>query len=229
LGRAKALAERQVGPVSDVADLDKLLQKERARKTSLGLIEAGLKAQLEQARVRRNSVLSAYQAPPLERFGNSELEARLAGWNAALVVQRKRIDELALSRESYVLRAPAAGRVATLVASQGQFLMAGDPILILTDLKSSGVALWVPELSATPPRLGDRFHVRRALVTPAGAVSECVVQAMSPRLELMPQRLWRDSRVAEYGRACTIGPVAALQLVPGERVYIDPLPGDSRN
>lgn len=223
LQRARSMAESQVGPLIDVEGLEKRLALERGRSDSLRLIEARANIELVMAQDRRRAVEAGYEPPPMQELVDPALEARLAGWKTAILVQHKRVAELALRREAYVLKAPSGGRVAALVASAGQFLSAGDPVLVLMDSESREVALWVPEWSPSPPRLGDRLLVTHPVEPDSNAVAECVVQAMSPGIELMPQRLWRDGRVAEYGRAVLIGPVAALKLVPGERVRIDPL------
>jgi len=221
LRRAEGLVERDIGPIAEVQDLENRLTQELARAEGLRLIEASLNAELEQARDRRRALEASHAVPPMQMVGDPALEARLAGWKAALVVQKKRMDELTLSREAYVLRAPAAGRVATLVASNGQYLLQGDLILVLMDPEPAAVEMWVPEARPTTPQVGDRYLITRVVDHSAVVSAECVVQTMSPRFEVMPQRLWRNPRVAEYGRACMIGPVAALGLVPGERVGIE--------
>lgn len=198
---------------ADSEDLEQRLGVESAQTENLRIIEAGLQAQLEQARSRRRTLVESYDTPPFEAFPDPAFESLLAGWTAAIVVQQKRLDELAVLRKAHVLRAPASGRVAALLAPEGQFLLAGDPILVLVDPRATDVALWVPESTPTARRVDAQ----------SDKVTECVVQLISPRLEVMPQRLWQDARITEYGRAYLIGPVSALELLPGERVRIDPV------
>lgn len=223
LKRAESLVEQRIGPTADAEDLRKRLEQERARVGSLHLIEAEMQSELELARMRRRAVEDSYLGPPQEVFGEATLEARLAGWKEALVVQERRMDELELLRQAFVLRAPASGQVASLVASEGQYLLAGDPVLVLIHPEPGNVTLWVSEATPVFPRIGDRFLVARVAAASPDAAAECVVRGTSPRIEPLPARLWRDPRVPEYGRACTVGPVAALGLVPGERVSVEPL------
>ena len=222
--RAASLAARGVGPEAEAEELELRLGQERALAASLERLEVGLSQELEAARERRLELEASYLGPPLEELPETALDARLAGWSGAIKVQARRLEELAVLRASYVLRAPRSGRVAVVEATEGQFLLAGDPVVVLVDPAPRDVALWVPEVVPDAPEVGDLFLVARAAGTRNAAVAECRVRSVSPRLEPLPQRLWRDLRVAEYGRVCLLGPVTALDLVPGERVRIDPAP-----
>jgi hypothetical protein len=50
--------------------------------------------------------------------------------------------------------------------------------------------------------------------------AEAVVTVLSPTIEELPQTLWRDPAIAEFGRAAQVSPVVELGLVPGEPVHV---------
>ena len=51
-------------------------------------------------------------------------------------------------------------------------------------------------------------------------VAESIVIRVSPTIQPLPQRLWRDPRTPDYGRAVVIAGVPALGLTPGELVSV---------
>jgi hypothetical protein len=51
-------------------------------------------------------------------------------------------------------------------------------------------------------------------------VAESVVLRVSPAIQPLPQRFWRDPRIPDYGRAVVIAGPAALDLMPGEAVSV---------
>ena len=58
-----------------------------------------------------------------------------------------------------------------------------------------------------------------------GTVSESVVLRIGPTVRQLPQRLWRNPRVPDYGRAVVIAAAPGMRLTPGEQVNIKFLPG----
>ena len=43
---------------------------------------------------------------------------------------------------------------------------------------------------------------------------------VSPDIQMLPQRLWRNPQVADYGRAVVIAPQPAMKLTPGETIEV---------
>lgn len=221
--RARGLASERFAPEADAVDLEKALAQERARALDLRAVEAGLVVSLEEARARRRALEESYRPPAAPTHLASDPEARLAGLRAATAVQACRLDELALRRKHLLCRAPSSGTVAEVSASAGQTVVAGQPLIVLTVSEPEEVDLWISEWSPSHPRLGDRFTMSRAASPASAPPTEGVVSAMGPGLELMPQRLWRDVRAPEYGRVYLVRPVTKLELVPGERLALDPV------
>jgi hypothetical protein len=59
----------------------------------------------------------------------------------------------------------------------------------------------------------------------AGTVAESVVLRVGPTIQEMPQRLWRNPRVPDYGRAVVVAAAPGMQLTPGEVVNVKLLSG----
>jgi len=222
LRRTEALASESLKPAADVEDLDSRLAKERARTHDLQQLELGLKRELVEARSLREEVVGNYQSPSMNLAVDPAIDERLAGFVGAVAVQQRKLDELVVLQKSYVIRAPKAGQVASLSASEGEFVLAGTPILVLSDSVTSKVAMWVPEFTPGFINLGDRLAVTRAAEGVSAEPIECFVESLSPRLEVIPNRLWRDIKVPEYGRNCLLAASTSLMLLPGELVSIDP-------
>ena len=223
LARAEAMVEGHIGARAEVEDLRLRVALEEERAASLDSIETGVRSAIAAARKRRETLGREFDPSAFTPLAEFDLEEQLEGWKLEIEVQEQRLAELNQLRGRYVLRAPQAGRVAALVASEGQFLLAGEGVLVLMEAEAREVALWVPEHSSESPTVGDRLLLTNRVDRTTEIVAECFVQALSPRLERMPERLWRDARVVEYGRAARVGPAAALALVPGQRVRIDPV------
>jgi hypothetical protein len=54
----------------------------------------------------------------------------------------------------------------------------------------------------------------------SGRVADSIVVAVAPGLEALPQRLWNNPQVAEYGLGVTIAASPVLALTPGELVSV---------
>ncbi len=136
-------------------------------------------------------------------------------------MQQRRIEELLLEREWNIVRAHGPARVVDLIARKGHFAVRGEQLAVLADLPASEIQLWIPETTDATVHLGDRYEVAPTLAPRSQTPYVCSVRALSPRIEELPQRLWRDFRIAEYGRAVFLSPARPLPLLQGERVRID--------
>ena len=224
LVRAKALVLGAAGPARDVEDLALELDQERAKARSLERLAEQQTLELREAKARREALLKSYVGPPLEFLPEPALEALLEGLRAALEVQGARLEELRLQREQHLLRAPAAGHVASIEAHAGQQLQAGQPILTLVQARPDQITLWLPESSAHAPHTGQALSLARQGSSARGKRVPCRVESLGPRIESLPARLWARSDIPEYGRLCKLSGASQLGLLSGERVWASPLP-----
>jgi len=163
-----------------------------------GQAEAALRLardNLGQVRVREQEVSAARsQAAQAEanlrlaRAGKEMIAQRRADLAAARAQQRQAeasLQYLLTQRENLVISSPLDGVVISKLASEGEIVGAGAPILILADLRTVWIRLYVPL-----PRLGEIKTGQRAEVTTdalpgrtfTGTVTEIAQQAeFTPR------------------------------------------------
>ena len=137
---------------------------------------------------------------------------------AAIDVAARRLDELQVERRLLLVRAPLAGQVTAILAQRGQAVVPGQPLLQVTARACGSVLAWVPGPLAADVAPDDVVLVSR--LDRAGPAAESVVTDVGPAVESLPRRLWRDPNVPDFGRPVRIGAVAALALIPGERVAV---------
>jgi multidrug resistance efflux pump len=207
--RARALYAAGLIPQAELDDA-RLLHEQAAR-----LAEEHEKV-LNESRTALRQVETRRQAfeQTLPEFRRRE-PALLAPLQEAVEVEVARLREIEAQRASLVLRTPVAGRVSQILAAAGQAVVAGEPILVIEEDGVQDVVAWVAEGAQVRP--AARVHV---IDVHSGKVAESLVTGVGPAVEPLPQRLWRDGRVPEYGRGVTIAASPALSLTPGALVRV---------
>ncbi len=134
-------------------------------------------------------------------------------FRSAVEVELRRLADLERQREALVLRSPVAGQVTQLLCQEGQAVIEGEPIAIVTEATVQEIVAYLPEnddgeiQASTPVVVTSRA---------SGTTAESVVVRVADSVQPLPARFWRDPRVPIYGRAVVIAPVAAMGLVHGE-------------
>jgi multidrug resistance efflux pump len=229
---------------SDQVDLERLeLEVDRARE----LLFAGLIGQLDfdttrlqrdmlHKRIEESLALKAQTEREFEvararreRFQGEnprdpEDEERLGPLREAISVASYRMTEIELQRQALLLRSPVAGQVSALLCRQGQAVRPGEPILTVTEQTPREIVAYLNEADGETARKSARVLV--ASRTEAGRVAESLVVRVGPSIQQLPQRLWRNPRIPDYGRPVVIAGVPALDLTPGELVEVRFLPSD---
>jgi multidrug resistance efflux pump len=137
----------------------------------------------------------------------------LKPFQSAVDVELKRLADLERQREALILRSPVAGQVTKLLCHEGQAVVEGEPIAVVTETAVQEIVAYLPEEDdggiqvSTPVVVTSRAN---------GTTGESVVTRVSDSVQPLPARFWRDPRVPIYGRAVVIEPVAAMGLVHGE-------------
>jgi multidrug efflux pump subunit AcrA (membrane-fusion protein) len=214
--RAQAMVSSEIGSEVDLEILEDLRDLERARGVTYRRLGVGIKVALKAAINRRLAVTSSFALLPAPNPTPPRTDERLAGLAEALVVQQKRIEELTIQREAYDLRASMPGQITALHIAPGGFLSAGSPILTITNPEPSSIAVWVSEDYRDVPSQGSLLRVSNGVAT-----ADCIVLAVSSRVEMIPSRLWKASDIEEYGRVFSVSPAPSLELRPGERVRLE--------
>ena len=111
-----------------------------------------------------------------------------------------------------------AGRVSRILAARGQSVIAGEPILLIEEEAVREIVAYLREgdIRTVAPNSKVRITSVRS-----GRVADSVVLAVGPGLEALPQRLWKNPQLAEYGLGITIAASPVMALTPGELVSVD--------
>jgi multidrug resistance efflux pump len=178
-------------------------------------------------RIEENEILLARTGEEYRQAGEN-FERRFATADSAdpvlqplqdaIRVQALRIEELEVERRSLVLRSPVDGSVQLILASPGQAVVPGEPLLTIADVVATEVLAYLPEQAGNVPEVQDVALVAKQ-GSPGGTV-EGLVDRIGPAVEQMPQRLWRDPAVPEYGRPVAVRGVSRLGLIPGQQVTV---------
>ena len=150
--------------------------------------------------------------------GHAEQESRLLPLREAISVASLRLEEIELQRQALVLRSPVRGQVSEIFCRKGQSVVTGEPILMIAESSVTQIVAYLNEADRID--LGSSTAVVVASRLNPRAMAESVVLNVSPSIEVLPQRLWRDPRTPTYGRAVMIATTPGLELTPGELLDI---------
>ncbi len=161
-------------------------------------------------------------------------EAALSHMRQAIAVQEGLMRELQAQRDEYVLRAPCDGIVIELqgrprdasarrpgeggIRSPGEVVVPGQTVVAITQAQPTEIVAYaddrqVPELSpGLPVKLTSGGRRRQV------ALSEVV--AVAPTVQRLPEALWQDPRLPEWGRPVLVRIPPGMTLRVGERVMV---------
>ena len=100
----------------------------------------------------------------------------------------------------------------------GEVVRAGDTILAIAELKPSEIVAYVSESQLGLVR--EKTPVEIVKNRPPEQKARCEVMYISPTMELMPEQLWHNPAVPQWGRPIVIEIPEGLELVTGELVGI---------
>ncbi len=108
-----------------------------------------------------------------------------------------------------------------MVRRAGEVVPAGEPILVVAETEPTEIVAYVNESQL--PLLRDQMTVKLVKAREPAQIAESQVLRIGPVIELMPQRLWVNPNVPQWGRPVLIGIPAGLSVVSGEVVGISGL------
>jgi len=135
----------------------------------------------------------------------------------AINVEIQRLKEIEAQREVLFLKSPVDGRVSRIRAARGQSVVAGEPILLIEEESVREIVAYLREGDVRPIAPNAKVRVISAR---SGKVADSIVVAVGPGLEALPQRLWQNPQVIEYGLGVTIAASPLMGLTPGELVSV---------
>jgi len=211
IGRARTLLD--AGLMSQ-ADFD-IASLEHARvQTELEKAEVLLSQTEEdyrEAQERRQSFEGNLDQVP-------EDEPMLRPLKEAINVEMRRLEEIEVLRQATILHSPVAGQVSQILCQRGQAVEPGEPILLVAERSVREVVAYLDEQAGSEIR--ENTPVLMAYPNGQGVLAESVVVRVSPAIQELPLRLWRNPRVPDYGRAVVIAASPDMGLTPGQRVDV---------
>ena len=152
----------------------------------------------------------------------------------AIKVQEQLMNEIMVIREPLVLEAPIDGIIIPIQGNAnevnlrrpgenvllrpGEVVMPGEPIFAIAQSEPDEIIAYV-----SGNQLG---HVKKGMVVQLiknrrpEQIAKAHVTYLGPTVELMPERLWLNPTIPQWGRPILIEMPAGLELVPGEIVGI---------
>lgn len=209
LERARQLAADEVGPLSDVQDLE----IQRAQ-----LDERIVRREAEIERTREELAAATLRREAFDQLrpeapGTVEIPPALAALQASIRREELAIAELQFELEGLTLVSPATGQVTGLLASEGQTVLSGRPVLTLMASTANDAVVYLTGDAALEASEG-----RSVVLTTVGASPrqiETRIQAMGVGIEALPEILWPQPDIPVYGRPAQV-PLGEDALLPGE-------------
>jgi len=211
LTRLQGLAAEGLTPVAEIEELELRIERTVAEiDADRELLSASLE-ELEKAQQRTGFYRESLPEEPAHA-------PILEPLNLALDVQEAAIDELLIAARELVVRAPVDGHVASLTGHRGRVVAAGDALLTLIPSGVLEVEVFIPEAELGALEVEDPVLLS-SILQPERMVESTVIR-IAPDVRAVPERLWLDPTIPEFGRVALVRGTPALGLSPGERVLV---------
>ena len=145
-------------------------------------------------------------------------EPLLVPLREAVQVESQRLREIQTRRQATLLRSPISGQVSSILCRRGQTVVPGEPILTITERTVTEILAYLDESDGRD--VYENTQVQVASLREPARIAESFVLRVGPNLELLPERLWIQPSLPQYGRAVVIAAVPELRLTPGELLSV---------
>lgn len=224
---AEQLANSGLGPLADFqlaeAEHEATAKKIEENESLLArlLVERQTAEQRQAAHLQRRPV-------------SPSQEAALEHVRQAIAVQQGLMGELEAQRAECVLHAPFDGVVIEVqgragdaaiqrpgegvVRGPGEVVTPGDPIVTIAESRPTEVVAYAD--SDHVARLHPGLEVELATTGPMRQSARAAVVAVSPTIQRLPERLWMDPRVPQWGCPFLVMIPPDMMLNAGDRVMV---------
>jgi len=200
------------------------LQKAQARHDTLATKIAENEQLLAQANVALEQAIQRRDEYFQYEPHHPSVEGALDVVRKAIRVQERRMDEVLLQieamdlRQAMELKAPFDGVISQVLRRSSEAVLAGDPILTITEAGSTEIIAYASEDQVNMIREGMEVELIKSS-DPARIVRTQIVY-IGPIVEQLPVRLWRSPNFPQWGRPFLIKAPPEIELVTGEVVGI---------
>ncbi len=209
--RQKELAEEGILEVAVYDDTRLRLETTETRIRENNLLIAMLGEQVKEAQAR----IDAFE--PMVA-GASDEDTLLAPLRESITVQQSRIQSIETRRARFVLRAPVAGEISQIFRRSGDILLAGTPILSITNPNSREAVAYLKEEDAR--RLSPDTPVRVVSRTKPAQIVDAKILRVGASIQQLPVNLRRVASVVEWGLPVLIGELPEGVFFPGEAIDV---------
>lgn len=219
------------------------LEKAKVLYKSLGDKVKENEQQLEQSREDLRTAEERRQEFSRQRLPEPSIDQALEAIRKEITVQEEVMKGLLAqlaaidSRRSLELKSPIDGVVIAVggrandvllqrpgelvVRRAGEVVSAGDPILAVADAEPTEIIAYVSESQMR--LLQDQMTVKLIKIREPAQIAQSQILRIGPTIELMPQRLWSNPNVPQWGRPVLINIPPGMAVVSGEVVGISGL------
>ncbi len=202
------------------------LQKVRAQYSALAKKIEENGSLLDQANAVLKQALQRETEYSQQQPYHPSVDGPLEVIRKAIKVQEKRMSELLIelesldARQTLELKAPFDGVVSQMVRWPTEVVLAGEPILTVTDANVTDIVAYAAEEQMSELQEGMAVELIKH-VTPARVqIERSEVTFIGPVVEQMPARLWRNPAIPQWGRPFLVKAPTEMKLVLGEAVGI---------
>jgi len=137
---------------------------------------------------------------------------------SAVEVETRALEEIEAQQKALVLRSPVSGQVSLVAGREGQAVVAGEPVVMVSDTSVREIVAYLGETN--PAEIEPNATVELRSLSRPTEVADSKVLRVGEGILPLPQRLWRDPRVPVYGRTVVIAATPSMPFAPGELLQV---------
>jgi multidrug resistance efflux pump len=191
------------------------------------------RSDLEQAQQRRDEYAKSLPFNPSVDDALEVIRKQIAVQERLMKGLYAQIDALE-ARESLELKAPVGGVVIPirqqanevlmrrpgekLIGRPGEVVTAGEPILAIAEAMPSEIVAYIGDRLLG--QVEEKMPVEIIKEREPSQIARSQITQIGPTMELMPERMWLNPNIPQWGRPVLIEIPEGLELIPGEMVGI---------
>ncbi len=202
------------------------LQKVKAQHDALAKKIEENERLLEQAEVALEQASQREREYAQQQPHQLSQDAALDVIRKAIKVEEKRMNELLVeleslnARETLELKAPFDGVVSQILRRPTEAILAGEPILIITQTAVANIIAYAAEEQISRIQEGAVVELIKYIEPAHAQIERSVVTFVGPAVEQLPARLWRNPNVPQWGRPFLVKAPTQMDVIVGEAVGI---------